>query len=168
MQGPRPPQRRLIDTWMILGALIIGVGLAAGVVGLLWATRPAAAPAQAPTPILTVIALPTSTPTVLTPTPEATSTPSAAPPTALPAGGGDITLESYVQIAGTGGDGLRLRTEPGLDTEVRMLAFEAEIFQVRDGPREADDYLWWYLVAPIDESQHGWAVANFLEVVQEP
>jgi len=167
MEGPRP-SRRLIDPWVILGAIIFGVGLAAAALALLWFTKPAASPAQIPTPVLTVIALPTPTPTVLTPTPEATVTPSAAPPTAFPAGGGNITLESYVQIAGTGGDGLRLRTEPGLESEVRMLAFEAEIFQVRDGPREADNYQWWYLVAPINESQRGWAVANFLEVVQEP
>ena len=168
MGNSRHSLRRLIDPWVVVGAVVFGIGLAAAAYALLWFTRPVGTQPQLPTAVLTVIALPTLTPTVPTTTPAATLTPSTVPPTALPAGGGDITLESYVQIAGTGGDGLRLRTEPGLESEVRMLGFEAEVFQVRDGPREADDYLWWYLVAPIDESRSGWAVANFLEVVQEP
>ena len=73
-----------------------------------------------------------------------------------------------MQISGTGGDGLRLRTEPGLESEVRMLGLEAEVFQVKDGPREVDGYNWWYLVAPVDTTRRGWAVANYLAVVQNP
>jgi hypothetical protein len=49
-----------------------------------------------------------------------------------------------------------------------MLGAEAEVFQVSDGPREIDGYTWWYLVGPYDESRRGWAVANYLSVVQNP
>ena len=45
---------------------------------------------------------------------------------------------------------------------------EEEIFLVADGPQQVDNYTWWYLVGPFDESRHGWAVANFLRVVQNP
>jgi hypothetical protein len=75
---------------------------------------------------------------------------------------------AYVQITGTGGDGLRLRADPGLDGEVRFLALESEMFQVMDGPRQEGDYSWWFLVAPYDEKVKGWAVANYLTIVQNP
>jgi hypothetical protein len=79
-----------------------------------------------------------------------------------------VDIGAFVEITGTGGDGLRLRAEPGLDSDVRMLGGEAEVFQIRDGPREADGYTWWYLVALIDETRNGWAVSNYLAVVQNP
>jgi hypothetical protein len=75
---------------------------------------------------------------------------------------------AYVQITGTGGDGLRLRADPGLEGEVRFLALESEIFQVTDGPRQEGDYTWWFLVAPYDDKVKGWAVANYLTIVQNP
>jgi hypothetical protein len=84
----------------------------------------------------------------------------------LPAG--EIAVGAYVQITGTQGDGLRLRSGPGLATTQLFLGGDAEVFQVRDGPKEADGYIWWYLVAPYDESRAGWAAANFLSVVPPP
>jgi hypothetical protein len=77
-------------------------------------------------------------------------------------------VDGYVQITGTGGDGLRLRTEAGLGSEVRFLGLEDEVFLIQDGPQNADGYVWWYLVAPFDETRRGWAVSNFLQVVQNP
>lgn len=73
-----------------------------------------------------------------------------------------------MQIVGTGGDGLRLRTEPGLDSQVRLLGAEAEVFQIREGPQDVAGYTWWYLVAPYDESRQGWAVSNYLALIQNP
>jgi hypothetical protein len=111
---------------------------------------------------LTVIAAPTSTPAF---TPTATFDPLIGTAT-LPAG--EIAIGAYVQITGTQGDGLRLRSGPGLSTTQLFLGGEAEVFQVKDGPKEADGYIWWYLVAPYDESRSGWAAANFLSVVPPP
>ena len=79
-----------------------------------------------------------------------------------------IAVGGYVQITGTGGDGLRLRSAPGLTSELLFLGEDAEVFQVRDGPKEANGYVWWYLVAPYDETRAGWAAANFLAVVPPP
>ena len=73
-----------------------------------------------------------------------------------------------MQITGTGGDGLRLRTEPGLNADVRILGAEAEVFLVQDGPRQVDGYTWWDLVGPYDSTRRGWAVSNYLAVVQNP
>jgi hypothetical protein len=63
---------------------------------------------------------------------------------------------------------LRLRSEPGLNGVVRFLGLESEVFQVKDGPRQVDDYTWWFLVAPYDASIQGWAVGNFLVPAQNP
>ena len=72
----------------------------------------------------------------------------------------------YVQIYGTGGDGLRLRSEPGIESSILFLGYESEAFQVTDGPQLVDGYTWWYLTAPYDKERSGWAVADFLRVVQ--
>jgi hypothetical protein len=112
---------------------------------------------------LTVIPGPTSTPDVQptatldpllvgTPTPEA----------------GVIAIGGYVQISGTEGEGLRMRSAPGLDSELLFLGYDAEVFEVRDGPQEVDGYTWWYLVAPYDENRAGWAASDYLSVVPGP
>lgn len=76
-----------------------------------------------------------------------------------------IQISEYVQVTGTDGEGLRLRTDAGISSQVRFLALEAEVFQVIDGPREVDGYIWWFLEAPYDTSRSGWAAANFLNLV---
>ena len=80
----------------------------------------------------------------------------------------DIVVGARVQIKGTGGDGLRLRTDPGLENDVLLVGSEAEVFLVNDGPVEMDDYTWWYLVGLYDETRVGWAVSNYLSVIQNP
>jgi hypothetical protein len=81
---------------------------------------------------------------------------------------GTNTIGSLVQVAGTGGDGLRLRVEPGLEEQVRFLGIEAEVFEVVDGPVELDGFVWYLLMTPIDEARRGWAVSNYLVTVQNP
>jgi hypothetical protein len=77
-------------------------------------------------------------------------------------------LGAFVQVTGTGGDGLRMRSKPGLDGEILFLGLEDEVFRVDGGPQEADGFIWWLLVAPYDETIQGWAVSNYLEIVQNP
>ncbi len=109
---------------------------------------------------------PTATLPSSTPTMEADLT--ASPQVPSPSDKGAIALGAYVQISGTGGDGLRLRAGPDLESAILLIGSEAEVFLVADGPIDADGYTWWYLVGPYDESRAGWAVANFLVVVQNP
>ncbi len=73
-----------------------------------------------------------------------------------------------MQVVGTGGTGLRLRDEAGLNGKVNTLGGEAEVFQVKDGPKDLDGYTWWYLVGPYDANRRGWAVANYLKIIQNP
>lgn len=160
--------RWLFDPWLILGMIAFGVLLLASTLFLLWVTRPSQPVDGAPTAVMTVIAAPTATPTTPPPTPTSPVTPTtSANPLPLPPPG-DISVGAYIEITGTGGDGLRLRTEPGLNSEVRLLGSESEVFAVRDGPRDVDGYTWWYLEGLADATRRGWAVSNYLRIVQNP
>src|SRR5688572_1569416 len=153
--------RELFTKWVILGALLLAgllIVITAIAIGLTTAARPSD-PGFSPAN-LTVIPAPTGTSSA-PPTP--TIDPFASP--TAPAG---IAIGNYVQITGTEGQGLRIRAEPGLGGEFQFLAYDAEVFVIQDGPREVDGYVWWYLVAPYDETRVGWAAADFLSYIPEP
>jgi hypothetical protein len=156
--------RQLLNPGVLLGAT--GLACLLTVVTLAWfgfsASPPGADLGFAPAD-LTMIPASTSTPFF---TPTATPDPLQLGTPTAPAG--IIAVGVYIQITGTGGDGLRLRSSPSLTGEQLFLGEDAEVFLVRDGPKEANGYIWWYLVAPYDESRAGWAAANFLSVVPPP
>ena len=158
--------RLLFNRRVIGGALLIAFIMFCFMVFAVLFVRSDTAPASQGTAVLSVIPAPTATQTrfVITPLDSSTAI-SKTPPSPPP---GVIAIGAYVQVAGTGVDGLRLRDEPGLDGQVQLLGSEAEVFLVFDGPREVDNYTWWYLVGPYDESRKGWAVTNYLTLVQTP
>jgi hypothetical protein len=80
----------------------------------------------------------------------------------------DVSVGGYVQISGTDGQGLRLRTGPGTGNEPRFLGMDSEVFLVKEGPEEADGFTWWYLEAPYDPARSGWAASAYLTVVNNP
>lgn len=153
--------RQLFNKWVILGAILF-----AGFLTLITAISIGLTSARQNADVgfvpadLTVIAAPTSTSS-------APATPTIDPfaPTAATTG---IALGNYVQITGTEGEGLRIRSEPSLNGNPEFLGFDSEVFIVKDGPREADGFIWWYLVAPYDETRVGWAAADFLSYVPSP
>src|SRR5512138_3886933 len=153
--------RPYLNRWVILGALVLACALTvftAISIGLTSARQNQEvgfAPAD-----LTVIVAPTSTSS-------APATPTIDPfaPTPAPTG---IALGNYVQISGTEGQGLRIRSEPGLNGNFEFLGYDSEVFVVKDGPRQADGFTWWYLVAPYDETRAGWAASDFLTYVPAP
>jgi hypothetical protein len=155
--------RYFLNRWVILGAL-----LTAGILTLItlvvigW-TSPRLSPDVGFAPAdLTMIPAPTHTPKV---SPVPTIDPLLVTPTLA---ADTIGIGGYVQISGTEGEGLRIRTAPGLNSDTVFRGEEAEVFAVRDGPQQADEYTWWYLVAPYDETRAGWAAADFLAVVPSP
>lgn len=156
--------RRSLPTISCLGAVIFGVVLFAAIVGLFLAFPPGPPGPQTSAAVITLIPAPSATIPGTTPTPLESPTPTFPPP----AGAGSITVGNLVQIAGTGGDGLRLRVGPSLEDEVRFLGLEAEVFEVIDGPVEADGYSWFLLLTPLDETRQGWAVSSFLVTVENP
>ena len=152
-------------SWKTLtGALFFAAGLLAALLVLLWffaPDRPAGGPATA---VMNIIPAPTATPPASQPEPPSPPTATPEPPASV----GELAIGAYVQIAGTEGDGLRMRSVPGLGGEVRFLAIDSEVFLVADGPQVVDGYTWWYIKAPSDETVQGWAVADYLAVIQNP
>ncbi len=150
--------RSRVNIWVILGALAVSGALIAVLVGFLYFyPLPSSVTAQT-NAMLTVIPAPTLTPTPLT----ATAAPTDQAGSEVIDG---IGIGLFVQIAGTEGDGLRLRSGPSTGDDPRFLGYESEVFLVKDGPRFSDDFTWWFLEAPYDPSRSGWAVAKFLAVV---
>lgn len=158
---------RYTNFWVLAGAVVIGLGLVCITIISLWILRPGSETAAPGTAVLHVIPYQSPTPIPITPTARETeaASDSDAPPSPP---SGNIVTGAYVQVTGTGGDGLRLRSEPGLGGEIEFLGLEAEVFLVEDGPVLEDGYTWWFLTAPYDESVQGWAVSNYLQTVQNP
>ncbi|MRR29573.1 hypothetical protein EG834_04425, partial [bacterium] len=117
-----PRVRQVFSLWVIPAALVVGLGLFTIVLGGAYFLRTKATPAVNgyATAAITVISAPTSTPqpvaTLLN-----TVTPGAETP-GVAIGG--ISTGIYVQISGTGGDGLRLRQLPGTSSEVMFMGYE--------------------------------------------
>ena len=155
--------RSIVKLWVVVSAFLLALALLGIVMFVLWYSRPSTKFSTPATAVLNVIFAPTDTPLPPTPTatPQASPTLPAPPPGVIATGG-------YVQITGTGGDGLRLREAAGLEQRMRVLGAENEIFLVLEGPEERDGYVWWYLEGPYDTTRSGWAVANFLQAVQGP
>ena len=148
--------------FVLIGAVVFGFLLFGALLLAMQLLRPQAQPPSVGTAMLFVIEASTSTPVV---TPEA-PTPTPAPNPQADVSGLPVAVGSYVQVSGTGIDGLRMRVAPGLASQVRFVAIEAEVFQVIDGPQDIDGYVWWHLQAPYDENVNGWAVAQYLGVIQ--
>ncbi len=158
--------RGLFTPAVILGAIgMCTLSFVASVAWLIWFAPPAALVTEAPGTGLNLIPGPSSTPPAPTATLPPTSTPTATFTPLLP---GEIGLGSVVQIVGTDGFGLNIRNQAGLNSDVNFLGLDAEVFEILDGPVEADGFTWWYLVTPVDENRSGWAAANFLSLVANP
>lgn len=153
-----------IFTWRVIGGVLVTASLLLmlTLLPLLVTRSRSAAPGNA-TVVLTLVAANTSTPTPLETGAAQTPGSGTVAPTPPP---GVVSVGAFVQVVGTQGDGLRLRDQPGLAGQVLMLGSEAEVFRVDQGPQEVDGYTWWYLVGPFDPNRKGWAVANYLQVVQ--
>ena len=112
---------------------------------------------------------PTPPPIIWTPTTAPSPTP---PPTKtaepIPTTSPDVAIGRHVQVAGTGGYGLNLRSGPGEDYTRMDVALEGEVFVVTDGPTVSGGSQWWRLRDSENEEREWWAIANFLEPVDHP
>lgn len=157
-----PPISAYFNPFVLAGAVVFGLLLFGSVLFAVQLLRPQQAQPPVGTAFLLVIEAATHTPL---PTVEApTVTPQ--PESQVEGSGLPVEIGSYVQVSGTGVDGLRMRASPGLASDVRFVAIEAEVYQVIDGPQTVDGYVWWHLQALYNESLAGWAVAQYLDVIQ--
>lgn len=149
--------------WAGLGVLLGAITLLVLIV-LGYFTRQARAVTSPSTPILVLIAAPTASITI--PTPTDTVEPAYTPtPTLPPEADGSLSQGRLVEVFGTEGDGLRLRENTGLDSKIVSLAVESEVFELREGPVEKDGYEWWFLVNPYNLEKTGWAVSRYLRAI---
>jgi hypothetical protein len=158
--------RSLFNIKVILGGIIFAVSIFAIFVIMLWSAKANYNPHIPATAILNVIKAPTATAIA----PAQSPTPSTTPVSSqqAPPPGGDIAIGNYVQVNGTGGSGLRLHKSAGVASEAQYVAIDSEVFMVKDGPIEADGYVWWFLQDPYTENAAGWGVSNYLVVVKNP
>jgi hypothetical protein len=156
--------RRPGFAWAVAGAavgiLVLGVVLAVTAI-----SRSRLARSEAALPVVTLLPRPSPTLLVpLSPTPSSTETPE--PPAIQSFDSARIEVGRIVEVYGTEGEGLRLRADPSTTSTIRLLAGEAEVFTVEDGPLEADGRTWFYVVSPSDASRAGWAVSDYLRLAQ--
>jgi hypothetical protein len=140
--------------WMWMGA--IGIALLLAI--YLWIVLMVVAPKESkvnPTAQMSVLVAPTATPTSIA-------------TTLQPGDASGISVGTYVQIKGTEGSGLRIRSAPGMNSTLNFLGMDSEVFRVKDGPKEVDGHTWWLLEAPYDEKRNGWAASDFLSIVATP
>lgn len=156
------PLKTIWNPVTIITGLILLIGLALVSLAVIFLGRNPEPIAEA-TPAVTVIPAPTLTPTAIPPT----AIPSPTPTTIFFLPEGVIGVGAFVQVTGTGGAGLRMRAEPGLNSQVNFTALDSEAFLVIDGPVEADGYTWWHLEAPYDENRNGWSAGDFLTPIEE-
>lgn len=158
--------KNILSGKVLIAMVVIAAVLLCGSLAYIFLVRPAAVSSPnlaAATSALTIIPAPSSTPRPL----PSTQTP--LPPTPMPSATpapGQIAIGVYVQPS-TGGQGLRIRTSPGLNADF-FSAFDSEVFLVTKGPEQADGYTWWYLTASYDTARAGWAAQDFLSVVPSP
>ena len=158
--------KNILTGKVIVAGMVIAAILFCGSILYILISRPAdpedgSGPAAA---VLTIIPAPTGTPRTLPPTLTSIPPTSTLPPTP---GLGEFGIGIYVQVD-TGGEALRIRSEPGLSYDPLFLAFDAEVFLITEGPRQADGYSWWYLTASYDDARSGWAVQDFLTIIPSP
>ena len=157
--------KNILNGKVLIAMVSIAALLLCGSLAYILLMRPAASRSNlaAATSALTIIPAPSSTPRPLPPT----LTP--LPPTPLPSSTpapGQVAIGVYVQPS-TGGQGLRVHTEPGLSAPF-FSAFDSEVFLITKGPQQADGYTWWYLTASYDTARVGWAAQDFLTVIPSP
>jgi hypothetical protein len=158
--------KRIFTPKVVLVAILLAVILFCLLIVYLLVYPPLTEAGLQPSGFVSFTVIPAPTSTVPTQAPSLSAPPSGPLTSPTPAPG-EIAVGVYVQVA-AGVDALNLRLQPGLDAERLFLAFDSEVFLVKEGPEQADGYTWWYLEAPYGTTRSGWAVHDFLVAIPSP
>ena len=75
---------------------------------------------------------------------------------------GVFSVDMYIHIYKTEGDGLRIRSFAGFDGIPMYLGLEGEKFEIVEGPKINDSKIWWKIVSISNPQKIGWAVQDYL------
>lgn len=85
-------------------------------------------------------------------------TASTAQTTALP---GVFATGMNVRVSNTGGDGLKIHTEPTIESDTLTIASESSLWIIIEGPTINESRIWWKIQTQ-DSAVTGWAVQDYL------
>lgn len=155
--------------YAILGGFILGLCLLLinlrPRIGALIAAPPTATPTPVPPAATSTATLPPRPTDLPTPTFTATRPPptfTPAPPSPTPGLAPGVTAE----VGDTGGLGLVMHIDPGLNTAVIRVLQDGERVVIIAGPQQANGMTWWQVRD--SGGQEGWVAASFLQQVREP
>jgi hypothetical protein len=122
-----------------------------------------------PTPTIIRLTAPATaepSPTSAQPTPTAIPTFTPRPTPDVSVAPAEITVGFYAEVANTDGIGVSLRGGPSTDNSRLFTVPEGTILLVIDGPRDANDFIWWQV--QLDDGEIGWVAGDFILPASEP
>ncbi|NMC12836.1 MAG: hypothetical protein GYA34_08130 [Chloroflexi bacterium] len=157
-----PKEERIIHPWIALIGLAVGILLLLITCLIVMIIRINAPQNSSPTAVVRYIPAPTFTQTI---SPQNIHAQETDPPLSL---GENLKIGVHIRVQGTGGDGLRLRSMPGLSGEIKYLVKDGEELIIDDGPKEIDDYTWWHVTSTTDSAVSGWGVSDYMAAITNP
>lgn len=155
--------------WLLMGVLVtfVSIGVAYRLANRFLERLPLPTTAVEPTVIiLTAPASLTPSPTQSLPTSTPIPTFTAVPTIDIATPPAEITIGYYAVVANTAGIGVTVRGGPSVSNVSLLVAPEGTLVSVLDGPREADNFLWWQI--RLDDGTEGWVAGSFLEPASPP
>lgn len=176
-----PRDSSLYLPWWSLVLMLVGVLVMAFIIVMLAMSLGGNAPLTEPAPIVRVVTGEATFATLPSGSSAATATPGSRTitggeaPATMAMSGPELTpvvftptpqriqVGSQVAVDGVGANKLNVRDNPGsIGTSVLFRADEGTLFEVIDGPSQADGFTWWRIQAVNNPSQAGWAASNYL------
>lgn len=89
----------------------------------------------------------------------------ATPPAEIPpASGGEIAVGATVEVIGTDGAGVNVRSMASTEGEIIATFFDGTILEVTGESVAAEDFIWWPVIS--EEGIEGYVVQEYLEVIE--
>lgn len=178
-----------LPVWSVALMLFVVLGVAFGLVGLMYALGGAVAPGGTPRVVI-ITAAPSATSQagsqlVITPTLPPQVTQNIEPPPTIILAGPTVAVATpaptrqsigvgaQVTVINVGDSELNVRSQPGRANQILFTAKQGRTFNVTGGPAQADGLTWWQVQDVFDTTQVGWVAENdggsntYLEVVPQ-
>lgn len=104
------------------------------------------------------------TPGGITTTPPPASGEATTPPEAPPAAGGEIAVGAVVEVVGTEGAGVNVRSMASTEGEIIATFIDGTVLDVTGEAVPAEDFIWWPVISA--DGIAGYVVQEYIQVVQ--